>query len=415
MTKPSKLCLRAVDFDYQTPPGDGRTLEGYAAVFGADTEINSWEGQFVERIAPGAFAKTLSERMPVLQFDHGHDSRTGSIPIGAIKQLREDEKGLYVQARLFENPLVEPIRQAIEGGAISGMSFRFKVVRDEWRDGEGKQLRDNEMHLLYSPGKRGPIQRTIKEVQLFEAGPVVFPAYNDTSVGVRSVSDEDREALIEEYRQSAVLDKLVEGGMSSVEALRAVEGHCVKRGARCNCHKCPGSAAAPMGVWPDMPPCDACEDERAMTVDQAPAGQKVKKKTKDSGGDKEPYGDVDYADPGYQSDGKKRYPIDTKEHVKAAWSYINQEGNASKYTPEQVSKIKSKIKAAAAKFGVEISDDSEKSVTPDAEDAALAGTSEAAEETPEDAVREDTSSGREEIDPAAYRARKMLLMRRRKV
>jgi ATP-dependent protease ClpP protease subunit len=70
----------------------------------------------------------------------------------------------------------------------------------------------------------------------------------------------------------------------------------------------------------------------------------------------EPYGDVEYADPGYQEDGKKRYPIDTEEHVRAAWSYINQEDNASKYTPDQLSKIKARIKAAAKKFGIEIAD-----------------------------------------------------------
>jgi ATP-dependent protease ClpP protease subunit len=71
----------------------------------------------------------------------------------------------------------------------------------------------------------------------------------------------------------------------------------------------------------------------------------------------EPYGDVEYADPGYQEDGKKRYPIDTEEHVRAAWSYINQEDNAAKYTPEQLSKIKSRIKRAAKKFGIEIAAD----------------------------------------------------------
>lgn len=70
-----------------------------------------------------------------------------------------------------------------------------------------------------------------------------------------------------------------------------------------------------------------------------------------------PYGDVAYADPGYQKDKKKRYPIDTKKHVKAAWSYINKAKNAAAYTAAQVASIKSKIKAAAAKFGVKISSD----------------------------------------------------------
>jgi HK97 family phage prohead protease len=67
---------------------------------------------------------------------------------------------------------------------------------------------------------------------------------------------------------------------------------------------------------------------------------------------KKPYGDVAYADPGYQSDGKKRYPLDTKAHVDAAWTYINQADNAAKYTAEQVTAIKGRIKAAGRKLGI---------------------------------------------------------------
>ena len=70
-----------------------------------------------------------------------------------------------------------------------------------------------------------------------------------------------------------------------------------------------------------------------------------------NGGDA-PYGNVDYADPGYQADKKKRYPIDTKKHVKAALSYINQADNASKYSSADLAKIKAKINAAAKKFGI---------------------------------------------------------------
>jgi hypothetical protein len=67
-----------------------------------------------------------------------------------------------------------------------------------------------------------------------------------------------------------------------------------------------------------------------------------------------PYGNVNYADPGYQKDKKKRYPIDTAAHVRAAWSYINQKDNANIYTAAQLSRIKSRIKSAAKKFGINI-------------------------------------------------------------
>ena len=147
---------------------DGLTLEGYAAVFNEWTEIDSYEGKFQERIAPGAFKRTIGMRTPVLQFDHGTHPLIGSIPLGRITSITEDSHGLRIKARLSDNWLVEPVRDAIRDGAIQGMSFRFRVVDEKW-----------------VRGKNGP-ERTITETELFEAGPVVFPAYEKTSVGVRS-------------------------------------------------------------------------------------------------------------------------------------------------------------------------------------------------------------------------------------
>lgn len=78
----------------------------------------------------------------------------------------------------------------------------------------------------------------------------------------------------------------------------------------------------------------------------------------DSDSASKPYGDVAYADPGYIG-GKKRYPID-KDHVRAAWSYINQQRNSDRYTSAQLSAIKGKIKSAMRKFGIQVGDSSEK-------------------------------------------------------
>jgi Prohead core protein serine protease len=71
---------------------------------------------------------------------------------------------------------------------------------------------------------------------------------------------------------------------------------------------------------------------------------------------KAPYGDVTYADPGYKADKKKRYPINTAGHVRAAWSYINMPKNHTGYTASQVASIKAKIKRAAKKFGINIAE-----------------------------------------------------------
>lgn len=72
---------------------------------------------------------------------------------------------------------------------------------------------------------------------------------------------------------------------------------------------------------------------------------------------KKPYGDVKYADPGYQEDKTKRYPIDSEEHVRAAWSYINMPKNQKPYTKEQLENIKNRIKEAAKKYDINISEE----------------------------------------------------------
>jgi HK97 family phage prohead protease len=184
--------LRSVPFqivraDDQDADGDGLTLEGYAAVFGQATEIDSWEGAFSESIRKGAFRKSIRERTPVLQFDHGRHPLVGSIPIGAIQDLREDDQGLFVSARLSDNWLIEPVRMAIADGSVDGMSFRFTVIREEWRDRDGKLVKPEELgRLLWDPGDRGPLQRELIELRVPELGPVVFPAYAGTSVDVRA-------------------------------------------------------------------------------------------------------------------------------------------------------------------------------------------------------------------------------------
>lgn len=202
------LLERSVPFELRNDSetdGDGLTFSGYAAVFNQDTEINSWEGTFNERIRPGAFRKTIRERTPVLQFDHGRHPLIGSIPIGRIDDIREDDYGLSIEARLTDNWLIQPVREAIKERAVTGMSFRFEVIRDEWRDVNGKLVKSDELYeLLWDAGDRGPITRTLIEMKVHEVGPVVFPAYAGTSADVRNavqLMESDRET-VNEIRKS---------------------------------------------------------------------------------------------------------------------------------------------------------------------------------------------------------------------
>jgi HK97 family phage prohead protease len=181
------LCVRSFDFETRGTSGDGRTMEGYAAVFNTPARIRDMQGDFDETILPGAFARSLEARRPVLQFEHGKDPRIGAAPIGSIAELREDDHGLYVRATLYDHPDIERVRLAIAGGSLRGMSFRFGVPDkgDTWTRRAGE-----------------PDLREIRDADVHELGPVVFPAYDATTVTVRSMlaqlDPDEHRALIRE-------------------------------------------------------------------------------------------------------------------------------------------------------------------------------------------------------------------------
>lgn len=162
--------------------GEGNTLLGHFAVFNRWTEIDSWyEGRFLERIAPGAFAATFDARGDKIRvlYDHGYDPQIGNKPLGAPQVLREDATGAYYEVDLFDTGYVRELKPAIAAGQM-GASFRFRVTDEEWSD-PAKATKSNPAKLP---------ERTITGVELYEFGPVTFPAYDEATAGLRSRTDE---------------------------------------------------------------------------------------------------------------------------------------------------------------------------------------------------------------------------------
>lgn len=166
------------------------TIFGHFTKFGVWYPVRSLiEGEFVERIAPGALRKTIAadrDRMRV-QFDHGHDPYIGGKPLGPISVLREDSIGGYYEVPLLDTdynhnvilPMLEGrLMNGTKVGSTVGASFRFAVVDDRWAQGT------KSAHNPY-----GLPERTITEVELYEFGPVVFPASQAATAGARGLTD----------------------------------------------------------------------------------------------------------------------------------------------------------------------------------------------------------------------------------
>ncbi|MBB3523091.1 HK97 family phage prohead protease [Rhizobium sp. BK456] len=156
-----------------------RTLTGYAAKFNIPTGIADY---FVEQIAPGAFTETIKGDVRCL-FNHDSDNVLGRTTSGTLR-LWEDEIGLRFEVDLPDTSLGRDIGKLVERRDISGCSFGFRAVKQTWDD------------TTHPPG------RTLEKVEISEISIVTFPAYPDTSVGLRSLEAIRAEAREDERRKA---------------------------------------------------------------------------------------------------------------------------------------------------------------------------------------------------------------------
>lgn len=158
-----------------------RSFAGHAAVFNSRTAIgNPLSWGWYEEIAPGTFTKTIQEGDARMLIDHDPRALVARVSAGDLR-LAEDSVGLAVDADLDSDlSYVRDLTVNLERGRITGMSFGFRVIKDDW---------DTET-VSTSDGQSVEVDvRTIREVQLVEVSPVTFPAYEDTDAGLRSTCE----------------------------------------------------------------------------------------------------------------------------------------------------------------------------------------------------------------------------------
>lgn len=153
------------------------TLLGYAAVFNSDSrQFGGKQFPWVERITPGAFTRSLKENPGVVAL-WGHDVNSPVARAPKSLRLAEDTKGLSVEIDLPDTSVARDLLTNVKAGVVDAMSFAFRVVKETWEEQKDRDV------------------RTLEDVDLFEVSAVVFPAYLDTSLAVRS-HDQFREGLM---------------------------------------------------------------------------------------------------------------------------------------------------------------------------------------------------------------------------
>lgn len=148
--------------------GDTLVAAGYAAVF---NKLSQNLGGFVEQVAPGAFTKTIQEQDIRALFNHSEDHVLGRNVAGTLR-LEEDGTGLSYEIDLPDTTAGRDVAKLLERGDVSGSSFGFRVIEDEWGETES-----------------GFPLRTLKQTSVRDVGPVTFPAYTDASSSLRSLAE----------------------------------------------------------------------------------------------------------------------------------------------------------------------------------------------------------------------------------
>lgn len=145
-----------------------RKIRGVAIVFNSRSVDL---GGFTEIIKPEAVDRTIREGLDVRALvEHDSGKVLGRTRAGTLA-LRKTKRGLEVEIDPPNTTAARDILESIDRGDISGMSFRFKNIRDDWRMQDGQPVRE------------------VTDMVVSEISIVTFPAYPETDVALRSLQE----------------------------------------------------------------------------------------------------------------------------------------------------------------------------------------------------------------------------------
>lgn len=159
-----------------------KRMFGHFSMTETPYEVRDYDGHYLETIARGAFVETLASNKDKIKImlDHGQDPTVAKKPLGKLVVTGEDERGGFYEVELLDTSYVRDLIPALEHG-LYGASFSFRVVEEDW-DRTPKRSDANPEALP---------ERRVTKVEVFEFGPVMFPANPNATSSVRSLTNKN--------------------------------------------------------------------------------------------------------------------------------------------------------------------------------------------------------------------------------
>jgi len=147
-------------------------VRGYAAKYNT---LSHDLGGFKERVAPGAFARSISSGADIRALiNHDPNLVIGRRSSGTV-EISSDDVGLKWACQLPDTSYARDLYTLIKRGDISQCSFAFSVEDDEFSDETDPDT-----------GERIAV-RTLRDLNLMDVSAVTYPAYEATSVSARTL------------------------------------------------------------------------------------------------------------------------------------------------------------------------------------------------------------------------------------
>lgn len=186
-----ELRIHIFPVEIRAKPREGKLplLEGTAIPYNSRSEL--LYGAFYEMFSPGAFTEHLRTNPDVAALaDHDTGKVLGRTSAKTLT-LREDEKGVHIELDPANTSYGRDIVELVTRGDITGMSFSFRTISDQWSMQEGKEL------------------RTVTKATLREVSIVAFPAYQASEIMKRSLdSVNDRHRAMVELAKRQDIESL---------------------------------------------------------------------------------------------------------------------------------------------------------------------------------------------------------------